>query len=138
MEKEKSKIKIEITNDLFKLIEQSHGLAKDKGFWEDGEKRNVPEMLALIHAEISESLEALRKDKRASKEQLMEIMRIEDDGRFKYMFQNFIKDTFEDEIADTTIRLFDLAGGKDINLLLHICGKLRYNSMREAKHGKKF
>ena len=40
------------------LAEQIHDNAKAKGFWETD--RNNGEMLALIHAEVSEVLEALR------------------------------------------------------------------------------
>jgi hypothetical protein len=43
--------------DLTELQIDCHYLAKEKGFWPEGEQRNVPEMLALIHSEISEALE---------------------------------------------------------------------------------
>ena len=43
-------------NDLFQI---SHNTAKEKGWWDDS-NRNVGELLALIHSEISEALEVYR------------------------------------------------------------------------------
>lgn len=50
------------------LTEACHGLAYESGWWHDlntGEdmhgKRNVPELLCLIHSEISEAMEGHRK-----------------------------------------------------------------------------
>ena len=37
-----------------------HNNAKEKGWWD--EERNDGEMIALMHSELSEALEALRKD----------------------------------------------------------------------------
>jgi hypothetical protein len=42
------------------MIKKAHGVAKEKGFWD--EERNVPEMLMLIVSALAEALEALRKD----------------------------------------------------------------------------
>ena len=41
------------------LIQISHNTAKEKGWWDDS-NRNVGELLALIHSEISEALEVYR------------------------------------------------------------------------------
>lgn len=49
-----------------------------------------------------------------------------------------IKDTFEDEIADAVIRLFDLAKGLGIDLEWHIQQKMEFNKTRERMHGKKY
>ena len=48
------------------------------------------------------------------------------------------KDTFEDEIADTVIRIFDMCEGFGIDLERHIELKLEYNRTRPYKHGKKY
>ena len=41
------------------LIKESHQTAKSKGWWDDPD-RNVGELLALIHSEVSEALEVYR------------------------------------------------------------------------------
>ena len=47
--------------DAFTLIEMEvHNWAQGKGFWEEGKKRNKGEMIALMHSELSEALEAIR------------------------------------------------------------------------------
>lgn len=38
----------------------THENAKAKGWWPEGEERNLGEILALIHSEVSEALEAWR------------------------------------------------------------------------------
>ncbi len=48
------------------------------------------------------------------------------------------KDTFEDEIADTIIRLCDLCGELNIDIEKQIAWKMEYNKKREHKHGKNF
>lgn len=53
-------------------------------------------------------------------------------------FETDIKDTFEDEIADCFIRLFDLCGRYKIDIESHIKAKMKYNSLREKLHGKKY
>ncbi len=123
------------------LISQAHQVAKDKGFWEG--ERNKPEMLMLIVSEVAEALEALRKDHYADK---AAVELLSDDffarggtkEEYAEIFRNNVKSSFEDELADVAIRLFDLCGGLDIDLHNHIQLKMAYNSTREHKHGKKF
>jgi NTP pyrophosphatase (non-canonical NTP hydrolase) len=129
------------------LIKKAHEMAKEKGFWET--ERNVPEALLLIISEVSEATEALRKDHYADKGVVkdlyndIEINKYEDEfnimsGPWKAGFEANVKSSFEDEIADVAIRLFDLCGGLGIDLQKHIELKMMYNSMRGYKHGKKF
>jgi len=130
-----------------KLITQAHEMAKSKGFWEG--ERNKPEMLMLVVSELAEALEALRKDHYASKYAVNSLyqdiqVNLWDDeynimeGPWKAGFEANIKSSFEDELADVAIRLFDLCGGLDVDLEKHIELKMMYNSMRGYKHGKKF
>ena len=56
----------------------------------------------------------------------------------KNEFEKSVKNTFEDELADIMIRVMDLAAFKGIDLESHIKAKMRYNAMREHKHGKKY
>lgn len=124
------------------LSKQIHQNAKNKGFYE-GEK-NIGEMLALIHSEVSEVLEADRKDHHANVKGFEEDLKFWDemmrDYNRKYVntFEHCIKNSFEDELADIMIRVMDLAGYKGVDLEKHIALKMKYNSLREHKHGKKY
>jgi NTP pyrophosphatase (non-canonical NTP hydrolase) len=130
-----------------KLIKDSHKMAKEKGFWES--ERNNGELLMLIVSELAEALEALRKDHRAAKYIVddlyadLQINMLDEEYNFnltnwKESFEKGIKSSFEDELADVAVRLFDLCGGLDIDLAKHIELKMFYNSTRGYKHGKKF
>jgi NTP pyrophosphatase (non-canonical NTP hydrolase) len=87
-----------------------------RGFW-DGE-RNKGEMIALIHSELSEALEGLRKDNTSDKLPL--------------------HTAEEEEMADAVIRILDYAAGFGLNIGQAIASKLEYNANRPYKHGKKF
>lgn len=103
-------------NDLAAKIYEANAA---KGFWDN--ERNIGELLMLVVSELGEALEAHRKGR-------MNDPKIE----------GFQKDTFEDEIADTFIRLFDLAGGLGIDIEKNITQKLEYNASRPRLHGKKY
>lgn len=129
------------------LIDKAHGTAKEKGFWDT--ERNVSEMLMLIVSELAEAQEALRKDHfakpltTASLAHDLELLKTDEEfelniSEWKESFEQHIKSSFEDEIADVAIRLFDLCGGLNIDLEKHIELKMKYNSMRGYKHGKAF
>jgi len=105
----------EVTNQsITAWIEECHSVAKEKGFWEN--ERNVGEMLMLVVSELGEAVEAHRKGKFGVGE----------------------KDTFEDELADTAIRLFDMCGGLGIDLEKQIDWKMGFNRTRGHKHGKAY
>jgi NTP pyrophosphatase (non-canonical NTP hydrolase) len=76
--------------------------------WADPYK--VPAVLSLIHSEVSEALEAFRKDDAAN---------------------------FEEELADVLIRLLDLAGGICQRFDDVVASKLEVNRNRAHKHGGK-
>jgi len=119
------------------LGKQIHENAVSKGFYED--KKNIGEMLCLIHSEVSEALEADRKNIHTkTKANIFVVNGWTSDSYFKDSFIKNVKDSFEDELADIMIRVMDLATFKGINLEEHIKAKMRYNSMREHKHGKKY
>lgn len=82
--------------------------------------------IALIHSEVSEALEGLRKDK---------------------MDEHIpTRKSVEVELADALVRIFDLAGALGLDLGGAIVEKMRYNAMRpdhdlatrNAAGGKKF
>jgi NTP pyrophosphatase (non-canonical NTP hydrolase) len=91
-----------------------HEIAREKGFWD--KERNIGELLMLIVSELGEALEAHRKNQTG-------------------MMQ---KDTFEDELADVFIRLFDMCAGLGIDVERQIQWKLEYNKKRPRLHGKEY
>lgn len=123
-----------------KLAKEIHQNNIKKGFYLD--EKNIGEMLALIHSEVSEALEADRKGIFFPKAQLRNsIIAVNGwipNDDFQKSFQEDVKDTFEDELADIVIRVLDLAAFKGIDLEEHIRAKMRYNSLRAYKHGKKY
>jgi len=100
--------------DINTWIKEIHATAKEKGWWDS--KRNTAEMLMLIVTELGEACEADRK------------------GIYGYEE----KDTFEDEIADAVIRIFDMCGGLGIDLEKQMKWKTEFNKTRKKKHGKKY
>ena len=119
---------------LNKLRDEVHENAKNKGFWD--KERETGTLLMLCVSELAEAMEADRKDRYADLE-LIEKDK-EDFIDFKWSFENSIKDTFEDELADTIIRILDLCGAKGIDIEKHIELKMKYNATRERMHGKKY
>jgi NTP pyrophosphatase (non-canonical NTP hydrolase) len=94
-----------------KLINQIHLNNKSKGFWDDkGSSYKMQECLALCVSELSESIEADRKSKRANRDLFFKSISIEE-VEWNKSFEMYIKDSVEDELADTFIRLIDIAGG---------------------------
>lgn len=90
------------------LCKEAYETAVSKG-WHD-EERETGTMLALIHSEVSEALEADRKGD---------------------------SENFAEELADVCIRVFDLCGLMDIDLEQAILTKMAKNKNRAHKHGGK-
>jgi len=121
---------------LNEFAQELHAKAQAKGFWD--EKREIGTLLMLVVSELSEALEADRKNKHANMSAFNYREDDKEEFHFESDFQDLIKDTFEDEIADTFIRLFDLVGHLEIDIERHIQLKMQYNQTREYKHGKKY
>lgn len=127
-------IKAEILG-LNKVAEKIQQANASKGFWD--KPRNIGELLMLVTSELGEAMEAHRHSKFADVENFDRTSN-EDDEWFKKNYEENIKDTFQDEVADAVIRLLDMAGGLNIDLEKHILNKVRYNSLRPRLHGKKY
>ena len=120
------------------LAKKVHENAKDKGFFDN--KKNIGEMLALIHSEVSEALEADR-NKLYCKMDLSQsnvLIGWGDDVDFVRAYKSLVKGTFEEEMADIIIRVMDMCAFKGIDLEYHIKAKMRYNSSRPKMHGKEY
>lgn len=87
------------------LAQLCHRRAVDKGFWDELHSSNHYFMLAIT--EIAEAVEAHREGRIA---RIPEGIEDFPDKAFIPSFETHIKDTIEDELADTQIRLLDLYG----------------------------
>jgi len=76
----------------------------------ENRKMSIGDTLCLCHSELSEALEAYRKDD---------------------------KENFKEEIADEFIRLFHLCGDLNIDIETEIVKKMEVNKSRPKLHGKK-
>ena len=97
----------------------SHAIAVSKGWWE--EERNIGELLALIHSEVSEALEEWRDG------YALDEIRWDKDKPLG----------FSTELADILIRVADLAECVGINLDDALKTKMAYNATRPWRHGGK-
>jgi len=101
-----------------------HGVASECGWWD--KERNVGELLMLCVSELAEAMEGHRK----------ELM----DDHLPH------RNMLEVELADTIIRVFDMAGGMNLDVAGAIAEKMQYNTRREdhkreareAEGGKKY
>lgn len=92
------------------LSKRAHENAVNHGFW--SEKHSNEHYLMLVVTEISEMVEADRKSIFADKEAFANRENTHPD--FSERFVAYVKNSLEDELADVTIRLLDLAGALGI------------------------
>jgi NTP pyrophosphatase (non-canonical NTP hydrolase) len=100
------------------IMKVVHELAIEKGWWNEKEKRNKAEMIALMHSELSEAIEALRHGDPPS-EHIPDFSGV------------------EEEMADIVIRVFDFCEGFGYRLEEAIEAKFNFNEGREHRHGGK-
>lgn len=98
--------------DLINIQKMVHKNAVSKGFWEK-DSINLPEKLCLVHSEVSEALEELRKPE------------------LDYY-------AFAEELADVIIRTLDIGAWLGYNMEEVVLEKHQKNLMRPRLHGKKF
>lgn len=90
------------------LVKEAHQTAIEKGWWE--KDRNNYELIALMHSELSEAVEAYRKG---------------DEGHVV------------EELADVLIRVFDLCAVRGYDLEKAVLTKMAFNKTRPYRHGGK-
>lgn len=107
-------------------------------------KAFIAQKIMLIVSELSEAVEADRVSRMADWKEYSTVvkeLRRENYRKgfiFTSAFEGCIKDTFEDEIADTIIRIFDLCKKMGIPIIKHIAYKIEYNKTRDRLHGKEY
>ena len=115
--------------NLNQLSRESFQIATYKGFWDtqkDEEKNTtrIVQKIALVHCELSEAVEELRKNS---------------DPRHLYFREEDGKpEGFGIELADAVIRIADLFDACDLDMNYYVQVKLDFNKTRPRKHGRNF
>lgn len=108
-----------LTNiSLRSLQSAAHHTAVDKGWWE--KERSIPEQILLMHTELSEAVEELRKEH----------------PRPFYLL-NEKPEGWGVELADCVIRIMDTCEKYHVDLQGLIELKMKYNETRPHRHGGK-
>lgn len=89
-----------------------HDCALEKGWWDND--RPIPELLCLLHSEISEALESYRNNTPEGE-----------------------KHCLSEELADLVIRVWDMCGALGIDIAEAVNKKHQYNLTRSYRHGNK-
>ena len=99
----------------------AHGTAREKGFYD--KEPSFAKQIALCHSELSEALEEHREGRSLTRTQY------DSDGKPLGI---------PSELADTIIRVCDLAAHFDIDLEAAVREKLIYNMSRVKMHAKNY
>ncbi len=114
--------------------ERAYEIACRHGFHDKDQP--LAHWLMLVITEVSEMVEADRKSKRAQvamfkRESVSPQPKDRVKSHWQFCFEQFIKDTVEDEMADVCIRLFDLAGNERCEIHEVNYTEWRFGEMRQ-------
>ena len=111
----------EFCRSFSEMARLAHANSRDHGFWNDEPNHSGVvwklSRIALMHSELSEAVEGIRKD-------------LMDDHLPE-------RKMYVAELADTVIRILDFAGAYDLPLADVILEKMTYNATRPHMHGDK-
>lgn len=101
--------------NLNELKDRAYKIAKAHG-WHDKELSDET-YLMLIITEIAEAVNADRAGKHAFRDKFEASLKSDDDGEmFSMLYEQYIKNTVEDELADVVIRCLSFAGHRGWDL----------------------
>jgi hypothetical protein len=152
----KKRLKMKSLNQ---LRDEIHANAKEKGFYDN--PREVGTLLMLVVTEVAEALEADRigrfsdffEYEKYRKDEFEFKHKQETDVRFmprspsliksskdieRDAFKTYIKNSFEDELADVIIRTLDICGYLNIDIERSVLAKIKYNKTRDKLHTKRY
>lgn len=103
------------------FVERAYGNSEAHGFWEGTPRPDIPaevcgSKIALMHSELSEALEGVRKP-----------------GPDKHCPEYTSEEV---ELADVLVRIADYAGAKRLRVAEAVIAKMKVNESRPYKHGK--
>lgn len=116
------------TSELNRMVDSVHAMAESKGWHPWKAKALAPTTeqvgawIALMHSELSEALEELRKGP---------------DFLPMYQGENGKPEGLVVELADCVIRIMDVCGALRLDLGEAVEAKVAYNSTRSNRHGGK-